>query len=565
MKALAVMPFSKDFDDVFRSMDRACESCVARPTGVCDKEADESLAQLICERIDQRLGASFDIVKELLESIKTCAFCLADLTGGNQNVLWEVGFAMALEKPVILLTQKREDVAFDLRGMKVIEYDRKNLDTSLEERLVGEINVIVANMTDVPVLSLHAKALAMSSGSPTYFLDSNYRIHYMNEAAANLFTTTMYGRSKSWIGSNLRDFINDISGKLENLPDIEKNLQVQTEEIRHLEAAGNSSAIPTYNIEPIILNSPAYGKLSLQKTGIAVRDPSTGQVTGWVVSFNVVKAHDPMRYERFHEKHKIQIEGLLFRREKTNSVGGNGIYQSPDIKPEWPDSTRIADWVKNGCESPRLTIADNYAQKQRCFDFCASVMTGDKRRYGLESVEHLDDWFFDYSSAEYILLRTPGNDLVGVGRIHMDRDPDFTRYKGLEAWVTQAAKDGQSFADVGAYLHPLIKGKWRTTCLAKMLGRAARIGERNYQVHLYAQVPSYLARLFNEFLFRRAGETFKCPGWRQPSWTPIVLKCIVYSGGGETAEWPKPEKVDNEFIDNAREEYLNEVKNEWVV
>ncbi|MHC4434367.1 MAG: hypothetical protein ACYTBS_21205, partial [Planctomycetota bacterium] len=210
MKALAIMPFSRDFDEVFKSMERACARCTVLAPGSGDEQEGQSVPRVVCERMDLRMGASFDIVKKLLEAIKTCTFCLGDLTGGNQNVLWEVGFAMALEKPVILLTQNIDELVFDLRGMKVINYDRENLTTSLEERLIYEINEIVASTTNIPALSLHSKALAMSSGSPTYFLDNDYRIHYMNEAAANLFGTTRYGVSTSWIGRNLREFINDI-------------------------------------------------------------------------------------------------------------------------------------------------------------------------------------------------------------------------------------------------------------------------------------------------------------------------------------------------------------------
>jgi hypothetical protein len=192
-------------------------------------------------------------------------------------------------------------------------------------------------------------------------------------------------------------------------------------------------------------------------------------------------------------------------------------------------------------------------------------MIGDQRRYGLQSVKYLDEWYFDFARAEYLLMRTPEDDLVGVFRIHMNRHEDFPSYEGLDPWVTNAVENGQSFADIGAYLHPLIEGRPRTTCVARLLGNAARIAERNDQVYLYAQVPSYLGRLFETFLFRKAGKKFKCRGWRQPSWVPIASKCIVYSDDGETTDWPRPENVDKEFVGDARREYRNELKKEQKV
>lgn len=555
MRALAMMPFAKDFDGVFRAMTRACEKYTPASVSQFSTAANDKSIKLVCDRLDKRLGASFDVVKELLESIKTCTFCLADLTGGNQNVLWELGFAMALEKPVILITQKQEDISFDLHGMKVLKYDRDNLDTSLETPLINDIKELLSNMRYVPELSLRAKALAISSGSPTYFLDSAYNIHYMNEAAANMFVTTRGRGRQMWIGKNLRNFINDISNDLENIAAIEKNLQIQTEEIRRLEDAGTPFAIPTYNIEPIILNNPVYGKLTLQKTGVAVRDPYSGHVTGWVVSFNVVMAHDPVRYEKFHETHKSQIQALLYPREQTNEPDHDSSSPIITVKEVWSNNPKIDDWVRHGCKSPMMTTADNYAQKQSCFDFCTLVMTKDIKRYGLESVVYLEDWFFDYKNAEYILVRTQDNDLVGVCRIHMNRECDFEKYAELESWITEAAANGQPFADVGAYLHPLIKGPVRTNFVAQMLGNAAWIAEQHRQVHLYAQVPSRLTHSYKKFLFQQAGKEFSCRGWRQPRWTPIVSKCTHYSGNSKTMDLSKLGDIDREFIDIARKEY----------
>jgi nucleoside 2-deoxyribosyltransferase len=562
MRALAIMPFSKDFNEVFESMKRACEKCMVLAPDSGGEEDGQSASSVVCERMDQRMGPSFDIVKELLKAIKTCTFCICDLTGGNQNVLWEVGFAMALEKPVILLTQDIAKLGFDLRGRKFIQYDRNNLTDSLEERLVSEITEIIANPANGPAFSLHSKALAMSSGSPTYFLDNDYRIHYMNEAAADLFATTRYGVSKSWIGRNLREFINDIYENVENLAAAEKNLQVQTEDIHRLRAEGNEKMIPTCNIEPIIFNSPDYGKLALQKTGVAVRDPSTNDVTGWVVSFNVVKAHEPEKYERFHDYHRTQIQALLLRKEQTCSSGASRIIQHSDFCMEWSKSRQVEAWVRDGCESPKLTVADSYGHKQRCFDFCASVMICDPRRYGLQSVRHLDEWYFDFTNAEYVLMWTPEDDLVGVCRIHMNH---LLNYEGLDQWVTNAVENGQRFADIGAYLHPLIEGRSRTICVARLLGKAARIAVRHDQVHLYAQVPSYLDKVFETFLFRKAGKKFKCWGWCQPSWVPIASKCIVYSDDGESTDLHQPENVDKEFISAARREYRKELEEEQKV
>ena len=47
---------------------------------------------------------------------------VADLTGQNANVFYEMGFAHALNKDTILLTQTIGDVPFDLRQRRLVEY-----------------------------------------------------------------------------------------------------------------------------------------------------------------------------------------------------------------------------------------------------------------------------------------------------------------------------------------------------------------------------------------------------------------------------------------------------------
>ncbi len=48
---------------------------------------------------------------------------IADLSGQNPNVFYEVGIAHTLGKPVLLLSQSIEDVPFDLRHRRVLPYE----------------------------------------------------------------------------------------------------------------------------------------------------------------------------------------------------------------------------------------------------------------------------------------------------------------------------------------------------------------------------------------------------------------------------------------------------------
>lgn len=63
------------------------------------------------------------IVFEVWSAITQASILIADCTGKNPNVFYEIGIAHALGKPVILITQNQDDVPFDLRHIRYIYYD----------------------------------------------------------------------------------------------------------------------------------------------------------------------------------------------------------------------------------------------------------------------------------------------------------------------------------------------------------------------------------------------------------------------------------------------------------
>ena len=83
------------------------------------------------------------IVHDIWELTKMADVILADLTGKNPNVLYELGLAHALAKPAIMVTETFVDIPFDLRALRIIEYDRnapawgellkENITKSIEE------------------------------------------------------------------------------------------------------------------------------------------------------------------------------------------------------------------------------------------------------------------------------------------------------------------------------------------------------------------------------------------------------------------------------------------------
>lgn len=78
--------------------------------------------QLRSERGDDVFGSAV-IMDDITRSIRKARLIIADLTGRNPNVFYEVGIAHALNKQVLLMTQSIEDVPFDLRHRRALVYE----------------------------------------------------------------------------------------------------------------------------------------------------------------------------------------------------------------------------------------------------------------------------------------------------------------------------------------------------------------------------------------------------------------------------------------------------------
>lgn len=76
------------------------------------------------------------ISQKVIDEIRTSEFLFADLTGGRPNVYYEVGFAHALRKRVILFRKSGTDIHFDLAGYNCPEYENlRDLKAKLTKRL----------------------------------------------------------------------------------------------------------------------------------------------------------------------------------------------------------------------------------------------------------------------------------------------------------------------------------------------------------------------------------------------------------------------------------------------
>lgn len=125
--AFVLMPFGAEFDDTYR-------------LGI--KEIATSL-DVIAERVDEQ-SFSETILERIYRQIESADFIIADMTGRNPNVFYEVGYAHAKKKPVILITKDASDIPFDLKHHRHLIYGDKI--TTLREKLEADITWIKAEI-----------------------------------------------------------------------------------------------------------------------------------------------------------------------------------------------------------------------------------------------------------------------------------------------------------------------------------------------------------------------------------------------------------------------------------
>jgi hypothetical protein len=124
-----IMPYGGWFDDYYDSVYRPA----IEKTGLLPKRADD-------------LYRPSTIVNDVWTYTREAKIILADLSGKNPNVFYELGLAHALAKPAILITESVDDVPFDLRALRILGYSKHqpNWGEELAEKITQSIKEVLA-------------------------------------------------------------------------------------------------------------------------------------------------------------------------------------------------------------------------------------------------------------------------------------------------------------------------------------------------------------------------------------------------------------------------------------
>ncbi len=104
-RAFVIMPHAPEFDAIYSMFIR--EALTA--------------ANLVVTRSDD-IQDQANILSGIVAEIGRSDIVVADLTGANPNVFYELGLSHAMEKRTVLLTQDINDVPFDLKSYRMLVY-----------------------------------------------------------------------------------------------------------------------------------------------------------------------------------------------------------------------------------------------------------------------------------------------------------------------------------------------------------------------------------------------------------------------------------------------------------
>lgn len=183
--AFVLMPFAAEFEDIYKF-------------GIKEPAAQ---LEIVAERVDEQIYTE-GILERIYRQIDLADIIIADMSGQNPNVFYEVGYAHAKGKICIHLTSNADDIPFDLKHRRHIVY-RGSINT-LKDQLIEELTWAMGEIQNIRKSQIKVR-LKNASGDleKTKYSatgDVNFKIDLLNESnktSAEIESIYFYS-SKGW-------------------------------------------------------------------------------------------------------------------------------------------------------------------------------------------------------------------------------------------------------------------------------------------------------------------------------------------------------------------------------
>ena len=180
-----------------------------------------------------------NVLKDIVEGIATADIVIADLTGLNANVFYELGLAHAMNKKVIIITQDIDILPFDIKSYRAIPY---SLQFNKFPLLIEELQKLLNGAIDGSI----------QYGNPVSDYAPSFYTTPANSCAPKI--------SQDDIAPiDTEDIENDDQGYWDHITEIQKNSQTLNNEIlaigSEMEQMGESVTDTTNKINKVKIKS----------------------------------------------------------------------------------------------------------------------------------------------------------------------------------------------------------------------------------------------------------------------------------------------------------------------
>jgi hypothetical protein len=136
-----IAPIGEEGSEIRRRSDQVLKHVIGPAARECGYEAVRA------DRISEPGMITSQVIQHLLDD----PLVVADLTGRNPNVFYELAIRHAVRKPIAQVIQVGEPIPFDVAQSRIIQVDHHDLDSvaRCREELVSQIRSVEKNPSDV--------------------------------------------------------------------------------------------------------------------------------------------------------------------------------------------------------------------------------------------------------------------------------------------------------------------------------------------------------------------------------------------------------------------------------
>lgn len=172
-----------------------------------------------------------NILQDIVEGIYQANIVIADLTGLNPNVFYELGLAHAMNKKVIIITQDIGELPFDIKSYRAIEYSLL-------------FHKLPAFLTEVKKLLFGALDDSVKFGNPVSDFIPNFFIKpsSTHDASASADNIAISDQSENVDGDEEKGYLDYITDIVDNSSSIKAEIDAMGADMRDMSQSVNHAS-----------------------------------------------------------------------------------------------------------------------------------------------------------------------------------------------------------------------------------------------------------------------------------------------------------------------------------